>query len=159
MCSELEEFFWSRVDRSGGPDACWPWLRCRVGGYGQFRRDGVKYYAHRIAYELTFGSADGLEVRHSCDNPPCCNPRHLIAGTHAENMADMVRRGRHGSTRHPECRPRGDRQYRAKLGEADVRAIRERGNESKRALAREFDVSTWTIDRILKRLSWKHVEG
>lgn len=34
-------------------------------------------------------------VIHSCDNPPCCNPKHLRVGTHADNAEDRSRRGRH----------------------------------------------------------------
>ena len=43
-------------------------------------------------------------VRHACDNPPCCNPLHLLGGTHADNVADKVRRGRV---------PRGETHYNA----------------------------------------------
>lgn len=85
-----------------GPNECWPWLaRKNNNGYGVF---GVKVgerwqnrYAHRVAYEIRFGQLPaGVVLRHSCDNPPCCNPAHLVPGTQADNMQDMVRRGRHG---------------------------------------------------------------
>lgn len=91
--------FWSLVDRSGGPDACWEWQGPRYeSGYGKFYYDGDSY-AYRIAYRLSnrLGRGEiprGTCVMHSCDNRPCCNPGHLSLGTHLENMRDKHLRGR-----------------------------------------------------------------
>lgn len=94
-----------RIDRSGGPDACWPYTGTRLPkGYGSHKANHRHWYAHRVAYEQTYGPiADGLEVCHKCDNPPCCNPTHLFLGTHAENMQDKIDKGRHRVTRPIAC--------------------------------------------------------
>lgn len=92
----LERRFWSKVDRSGGPDACWPWIASRlVDGYGQFFCCGTMRRAHRIAWMLFAGVLpEELCVLHRCDNPPCVNPAHLFLGTVVENNSDMTRKGR-----------------------------------------------------------------
>lgn len=68
-------------------------------GYGILRdADGRLQYAHRIALATALGRpiADGMLVRHRCDYPRCCRPAHLVEGTPADNVADMVERGRLG---------------------------------------------------------------
>lgn len=85
--------FWDHVDRTG---PCWPWPGGMSGsGYGQLIYNGRRVYAHRLAYELAIGDVPpGLEIRHTCHNPRCVNPAHLVVGTHADNMRDMARAGR-----------------------------------------------------------------
>ena len=90
--------FWSRVDRSAGPDGCWPWTGARGRrGYGQLKWQGRDARAPRVAYEIGAGPIpEGLFVLHSCDNPPCVNPAHLRVGTASDNTADARSRGRFG---------------------------------------------------------------
>lgn len=94
--TDLDTRFWSYVDKRC-PDECWPWTRTRRHrrGYGGVW-DGVRWtHAHRVAYRLARGPIpDGMEVCHHCDNPTCCNPRHLFLGTQLDNMRDMDRKGR-----------------------------------------------------------------
>jgi uncharacterized protein (DUF433 family) len=98
------ETFWSRVEK-GGVDDCWPWAARRgPQGYGAFRIDGKDRRAHRVAYQLSRGPIpDGLLVRHTCDNPPCCNPNHLLLGTHADNVADRRERKRTYNLKKTHC--------------------------------------------------------
>ena len=67
--------------------ACWEWQKHLVKGYGRLRVDGKSVYAHRFAY-LTWngGIPDDCEIDHLCRNTTCCNPDHLEAVTHGENM-------------------------------------------------------------------------
>ncbi len=161
---------WNFIDSSGGPDACWPWTGARrQHGYGVVKRRGKRFTAHRVAYEQVHGPvAADLSVRHTCDNPPCCNPAHLIAGTHAENMAEMALRKRgkgkapsgdqHYLRREPERAIRGEDRTQAKLTEAAVLDIRARcPGERQSDVAAEYGVSQMTISRIVNRVRWTHI--
>ena len=94
---------WNKVDQTG---ECWVWKgETDKGGYGRFRENGRVVAAHRSAYEqLIDPIPDGMVVRHACDNPPCVNPRHLVAGTKRDNSRDMIERGRHPAQSAVECR-------------------------------------------------------
>jgi len=89
--------FWARCDQSGGPEACWPWTGAtNAEGYGTVRVGPVIVGAHVLAFETFTGKRvkPGRLVRHSCDNPPCINPRHLVEGTHGDNLTDQYFRNR-----------------------------------------------------------------
>ena len=101
-----QEEFWESVDKSGGPDACWPWMRCVSNGrYGQVRIFGKSQGAHRVAYILTHKQIPTkVYVCHKCDNPLCCNPAHLFAGSQRDNLQDAVAKGRM-AVGHRKCKP------------------------------------------------------
>lgn len=139
--------FWSHVDRLT-PDECWPWTAARGRtGYGRFSvggRKGTMRTASRVAYEIQNGPAGDKHVRHICDNPPCCNPAHLILGDHADNMRDMAAR---------------ERGWKTRLTASDVARIRIAlgdGAQPKR-LAEEYGVVPSTIGMIARFETWKHV--
>lgn len=73
---------------------CWLWMGSG-GPYGIFTVDGERMGAHRAAYTLAYGKIpEGLCVMHKCDAPGCVNPKHLMLGTHADNVADAKSKGR-----------------------------------------------------------------
>lgn len=149
----LVDRFWSKVDRRG-PDECWEWTRARNElGYGRFRFRGCLYYAHRMAWELVNGPVpEALEVCHTCDNPPCCNPAHLFVGTHADNLGDMATKGR--------AKPvpiLGEQNGNSRLTSEEVEAIRRRyvrGVTRQVDLAREYGISQPTISCVIRATTW-----
>lgn len=184
----LEDRFWSKVKKT---DGCWEWQASKdKKGYGCFRVGGRIEYAHRVAYSL----ANGIEllwegydsqssVRHSCDNPACVNPSHLLLGTHTDNMRDCVSRGRknpafgdrHGSKTHPESVLRGNENPMRKHPELALRGssngaakiTEPMAREVKRLLAcgvtqreasRKTGVGYHTVHKISKGEQWKHVQ-
>jgi hypothetical protein len=97
--TSLWAYVLARIDTSGGPDACWPWLRGRdQANYGRIwiRRRFFGSFAHRLAFmcSLRRRLLRGEHVLHACDNPPCCNPRHLRVGTMEENIHQAMDTGR-----------------------------------------------------------------
>ncbi len=152
------ERFWSKVDKSAGPDSCWEWQGTLVGAepsYGSFYFGGGKQRAHRVAHTLANGPIpEGMWVLHHCDNPPCCNPAHLFLGTDADNLRDSFAKGRQPT------RVIGGRHGLARLTEADVRQIRKlyaAGGVSHRELARRFGVGATTVARVINGTTWTHV--
>jgi predicted DNA-binding protein (UPF0251 family) len=164
----LTERFWEKVDRSGGPLVCWPWTHfCTPSGYGWLWRPlGMSRRANRIAWELTYGQIpEGLWVLHTCDNRLCCNPGHMFLGTHAENMADMRRKGRaacgdKNSTRlYPDLVPRGERNGNAILTADDVRFIRSSvaAGMNQTEVGKILGVSNHAVHHVIHGHTWKHV--
>lgn len=149
------EIFWSNVDKSAGENGCWLWTAGKhKDGYGNFRWNDSAQLTHRISYQLAYGEFDpSLNVLHSCDNPPCVNPHHLFLGTHADNMRDMVRKGRDHGHRYKS----GEHHLMRKLTWEQVREIRERysaGGISQKALAIEYGVCQGQIQRIVRNERW-----
>lgn len=144
--------FWATVDKSAGPDDCWPW-RGAVGPYGRVKIYGVAYLAHRVATALSTGSdLSGVPVlRHACDNPPCCNPSHHVPGSYADNMADMLARGR-GNPRRGEANPKA-------IANDNLAAAIKASPLSGRKAAVHFGVSYGMVANIRAGRSWAHVRA
>jgi hypothetical protein len=85
-----------QIDCEVGLLSCWPWLGGKhEDGYGVIRYKGKKHKAHRLFYKYFINDLPpDVVVRHICDNPSCCNPMHLLPGSQADNIADMMARNR-----------------------------------------------------------------
>jgi len=148
-------YFWRACGVMANPDKCWVWQRgCSKAGYGQLKIGGARYLAHRLAWQLANGREPrkGMEILHSCDKPPCCNPNHLREGTHADNMGEALERGRLEV---------GSARYNTHLTEDDVKEIRQRlanGAVGQR-IAEQYQLSPAAVSSIKHRTRWKHVES
>lgn len=142
---------WARVRKT---DHCWEWIGGKTDrGYGHLRRDGIRILAHRFSWELVHGPIpDDLCVLHRCDNPSCVRPDHLFLGTRLDNMADMVKKGRH-VTATP------GKSYACKLTIAQVIEIRKLSADGVRtvALTRIYGVDRATVWKIVTRRTWKKI--
>lgn len=106
---------------------CWLWTGY-VGseGYGLLTASGKTHRAHRLSYEIYVGPIPiGLLICHKCDTPSCVNPSHLYAGTHRDNVLDMVRRKRHPMQQGTHCR-RGHPFLESVVGERNCQGRRYR---------------------------------
>lgn len=136
-------------------NGCVEWAAWRDrDGYGifQFRLHGKKFKirAHRAAFMIENDIALSRDevVRHACDNPLCCNPDHLEIGSHADNVADMVKRKRNA---------RGTRHGRAKLTQVQAEQIRRLAVEpkaNKTHIACRFGVTPKIVRMIVRGEIW-----
>ena len=151
--SDAEDKFWSRV-RIG--DGCWEWTKARNNrGYGMLSIGGRSMLAHRVSWEFANGPIPpGMHVLHRCDNPGCVRPGHLFLGTPADNVADMLAKGRGRA-------PKGENHKRAKLTEADVLKIRAlvASGMSQRQAGEGFGVSGQAVGSIVRGETWRQTEG
>lgn len=153
---DLAARFWAKVEKT---DDCWNWMGCRQKiGYGNVtvgsRIDGTKrtVLAHRLAYELAFGEIpDNEKVLHRCDNRACVNPEHLFIGSQADNVADMMAKGRKHTLS-------GESHPGAKLTQEQVEEIRRRykaGGITQAQLAKEYGVLQPAISAAIRGHTWK----
>ncbi len=143
----------SRLERAG---SCLEYIRGRdKNGYGRITINSKKVGAHQLAWVLCSGRfippGNRVVIRHSCDNPPCCNPDHLSLGTQKENARDRDSRGRLRLLK-------GEDHPLAKLASRQVNEIRwrfENEDVPMSRLAHDYDVSRETIRSIVRYVTWR----
>ncbi len=146
--------FWARVRKGVGKDDCWEWVGDHIKkGYGRLRLGGRNFLAHRVSFFLANGELPSdLIIRHTCNNPPCCNPNHLKSGTCADNTRDRIVSGRS---------IRGEQNCISVLTEEFVTAIKIACKTpfpgQIKLLAKKYKVHVNTIQTIKAGRSWAHV--
>lgn len=154
---ESNSIRWSRDRRSieyiVKSNGCWDCTSYKWNPQTYFKMhlDGKAVRVHRYVYcmanNVSMESITGLVVMHSCDNPECINPDHLVLGTQTDNVADCVAKGRN---------VHGERCNLAILTEDNVRAIR-KSSKTNIELGRLYGVHRMTINKIRLRQSWRQV--
>jgi hypothetical protein len=120
-------------------------------GYGRISvAKNATMIAHRASYRAFKGEIpDGMDVLHRCDVRPCVNPDHLFAGTHTDNMRDMVAKGR-------GARMQGEKHPGAIITDAMVAEMLS-STESHRQIARRLGISKTTVWDVRNGKTWGHV--
>lgn len=138
-------YFLKYTNRVG---TCLEWVRClNTDGYPRTSWKGSPNgKVHRIIYELVYKvDVTGKIIRHTCDNPKCINPEHLLIGTTTDNMLDRDKRDRHGAS---------------KVSNKEVKMIRDlykTGNYLQKDLAFQFKINPRTISSIITRTHRKTI--
>lgn len=139
-------------------DEClvWPGMKEKA-GYGRWYVGSLKKKAHRVIYcqhhGIQLSDIEGRVLRHTCDNRPCVNPKHLVLGTQKENISDMYLRGRQQDNR-------GIKHHQAKLSDREVLEISDvcaAGAMTQKEIGKAYGVSQKAIWCIANKTKWKHL--
>ncbi len=168
LTEQDENRFWNKVKKAGD-DECWQWMGSKSHQYskqlnrpqrGVFQKyDKLRHgpsnlVAYRVAFYLTHGKTitNGAIICHHCDNPMCCNPKHLFEGSFHDNTQDMMTKGRN-------TKRQGELNTQVKLKPKQVLEIRElcRLGGNHRLVAEKYGVTRMTVTDIWNRHSWKHL--
>lgn len=148
---DLWTIFERHVERT---DGCWKWHGSLCKGYGHCggMKAGQRHIrAHRLSWILHYGPIpEGMCVLHRCDVKSCTNPQHLFLGSHRDNVADKVKKGRQAN---------GEKCRTTRLCASDVKRVFElrKDGATQWGIAHQFGVTQSCIYRILAGHSWKHL--
>ena len=145
--------FWKKINVKTTND-CWEWNgSVNKDGYGRPRFQGELIYAHRLALTYATPNLDltGKVVMHACDNTRCCNPKHLLIGTHVDNQADKYKKNRQA---------KGEKNGQSLLNDVQVLQAREKYKPrlvTYKMLAKEYGVCKDTMQKAIRGIYWKHI--
>jgi hypothetical protein len=143
---------------------CWNWLGSLNRGsrrqYGTIKVNGKPVAAHRFSWTFYNNKEipESMIVMHKCDNPKCVNPTHLVLGTHADNMVDMVKKDRQAKgikflNRNPA---KGSGNGLAKLTEQQALEIF-LDSRTQRVIGQQYGVSQTVVHNIKSKKTWKEI--
>lgn len=149
----IEQRFWAKVDKSPGygpSGECWIWIASKTRErYGRIKHGPRQRPAHAVSWEIHNGPVpDGLNVLHRCDYPPCVRPDHLFVGTQADNMRDMISKGR---------RAAHGRQALTASQVIEIRRLYAAGGTTYSKLGVLFGVGSSAINHIVHRRTWANL--
>ena len=141
--------------KKNSDNGCWEWqLYLSPDGYGKCYFNGSSVRAHRLSYELHYGSFPRhFLVCHRCDNPKCVNPEHLFLGDVKDNMRDKRVKGRSKGIN------LGTSNAKAKLSDEEVFEIRELLSQGfkQNQIASLFKINQSHVSRIKTNMSRTHL--
>lgn len=140
----------SKLEYNTNENNCWIPNKCsNQGGYPIITVNNKKHQLNRLMYKMFKGSFQkNLIIRHTCDNRLCINPDHLITGTNADNVRDMVERDRIR---------KGIMHHKTKLTEKEVIEIYNDNSGVYKELSKKYNVSIVTIGSIKIGKTWSHL--
>lgn len=130
--------YWNKVNKDTST-GCWEWTgRLNQDGYGGFKMNHNEMHVHRWSMVFKGHEIKGLVVCHKCDNPKCVNPDHLFLGTQADNVKDMIAKGRY-------VKPQ------SKLSAEDIVAIQQ-STDSYSIIGKRFNISAPYVCSIKRKV-------
>lgn len=127
-------------------------------GYTRIRVNGKHERLFRYIYEQKYGKIPkGMVIRHKCDNPNCCNIKHLEIGTQKDNVRDLIERQSekfYSIRRNNTYKIRGVLNGSNKLTEKEIREIY-LSKLNNVQLSKIYNVSDVAISYIKNKKTWK----
>ena len=151
-----------KIDENG----CWNCISHFLdrGGYAKVNVDGKKIRLHKKVLEIKIGRAlnEDEVCRHMCDNPQCCNPKHLIEGSHQDNYDDMVSRGRafwqKNIAKPVISKPTKKHKTKSILGEEEIKDIYvsvKTGKITQKEAIAKFNTTRGIVNNIMNKITHK----